>query len=106
MRTKIRLASLGVAALLFLCSGPLWAQNMSFNGDFEVGSIAPSWTLTGGNLYTQLTTFQTKVGVDSLCIKRQPGPPSSNGNIEQTVQLIGGVQYVFTADICAQYCST
>ena len=105
MRKTLWLASLG-AAVLFLCSGPLPAQETVFNGDFQLGNYTPPWTLTGGNAYTQVTYFQTKLGVNSLSLKRRPGPPNSNGGITQDLYLIGGVMYVFTADIAAQYCSS
>ena len=105
MKKTFRLASLGVA-VLFLCSSPLAAQEMVFNGDFELGTYSPMWTLTGGNAYTKIAYFQTKLGLNSLCLKRQPGTPSSNGGIEQSVHLIGGVMYVFKADIASQYCSS
>jgi hypothetical protein len=105
MKKTLWLASLG-AAVLFLCSSPLAAQEVVFNGDFELGTYSPTWTLTGGNTYTQIAYFQTKLGQNSLCLKRRPGPPSSNGGIEQNVHLIGGVMYVFTADIASQYCSS
>ena len=105
MKKLFLLASLGVA-VLFLCSGPVSAQNAVFNGDFQIGNYTPPWTLTGGNAYTQTAYFQTKLGVNSLSLKRRPGPPNSNGGIEQDIHLIGGVMYVFKADIAAQYCSS
>jgi len=106
MRRVFLLAVLGVVALLFLGSGPLWAQGAVFNGDFETGSYSPMWILTGGNTYTQLVVWDSTPGVKSHCLKRQPGPPSSNGGIEQDVALVGGIQYVFSADIAAQYCTS
>ncbi len=96
----------GIIALLFLCGGALFAQGAVFNGDFETGSYAPMWTLTGGNANTVLALFESKVGFKSWCLKRMTGTPSNNGGFEQTVHLVGGVTYVFSADIVAKYCST
>lgn len=85
--------------LILLSAAELQAQNVTVNGDFETSSITPTWELFGGNTYTQIATFQTVVGVPSLCMKRRPGSPNSNGGISQWVHLIGGKNYTFSASV-------
>ena len=88
--------------LILLGTAGLQAQDVALNGDFETNAISPSWEMTGGNTYTTIAKFQTVLGQDSLCLKRRPGTPSSNGTIWQYVHLIGGVTYTLTADIASQ----
>jgi hypothetical protein len=78
------------------------AQNIAINGDFETGFHSHGWTLFGGNQNSKVDQFQTKDGVDSLCLKRMPGAPDDNGGLEQLVHLVGGETYVFNADIAAE----
>jgi len=106
MKQPFLWACLGVGALLLLAAPDAAAQSSAFNGDFETGSYTHGWTLFGGNTNTITAMFQTKVNESSLCLKRRPGPPSDNGGIEQEVHLIGGVNYLFTANVAAQYCSS
>jgi hypothetical protein len=88
--------------LVLLGAAGLQAQDVALNGDFETNAISPAWELSGGNTYTTLVKFQTVLGQDSLCLKRRPGLPSSNGGIYQYVHLIEGVTYTFHADIASQ----
>jgi hypothetical protein len=104
MRRIILLAALGVVALLFLGSSPIWAQGAVINGDFETGSLTPIWTPSGGTTNTEIVLFETKAGWLSHCLRREIGPAAYNGGIEQKVFLVGGVPYIFSADIAAQYC--
>ena len=104
MRRGFQLASLGIVALLFICSGTAWAQGAVVNGDFETGSLTPIWTPTGGTTNTEIVLWATKAGWLSHCLRREIGPAAYNGGIEQKVFLVGGVPYIFTADIAAQYC--
>ena len=106
MRRLLLTGLLSAVALLFLSASPVLAQGAVYNGDFETGTLAPGWTLVGGNTYTQLVLFETKPGNKSYGLKRRPGPPSNNGGIEQTIHLVGGVTYVFEADIVSQYCAS
>lgn len=106
MKKLSLLTCFGVAAILLVFSGDAAAQNAVFNGDFETGSYSPMWTLTGGNTYTQIAYFDTVKGQTSLCLKRRPGPPSSNGAIEQGVYLVKGMLYVFRSNVASQYCSS
>lgn len=93
-------AVIAAACLLILFSAvELQAQSVAVNGDFETNSISPSWELYGGNTYTQVASYQTVAGVTSLCLKRRPGTPNSNGGISQDVHLIGGMSYRFSANI-------
>jgi hypothetical protein len=46
------------------------------------------------------------LGMDYYCVRKYPGSPSNNGALEQDVHLLGGVTYVFSADIAAKYCSS
>lgn len=93
------LTCFGVAALLFICASPLQAQNVVFNGDLEMEAIQPAWTLTGGNSNTTVVKFQTVSGENSWCVKRRPGTPNDNGNIEQQVHLIAGLDYNVKVDV-------
>ena len=104
MKRGFQLASLGIVALLFLCSGTAGAQGAVLNGDFETGSLTPIWTPTGGITNTEIVVWATKAGWPSLCLRREVGPSSYNGGIAQKVFLVGGVPYVFSADIAAHYC--
>ena len=93
---------LAAACMLILFStAGLQAQDVALNGDFETNAISPTWELTGGNTYTTIATFQTVLGQSSLCLKRRPGTPTSNGGIWQYVHLIGGMTYTFRADIAS-----
>jgi len=96
-------AALGAIALLFFCSGPLFAQGAVFNGDFEIGSYSPMWTLTGNNVNTEVVIWETKPGNLSYSLKRRPGSPNGNGGFEQSVALQGGVKYVFSADVTSRF---
>jgi hypothetical protein len=82
-----------------LCPGPAAAQDMIFNGDYQTGSYSHGWTLFGGNANTIVALFQTKIGVNSLCLKRMPGYSNNNGGFEQDVHLIAGTTYKFFANI-------
>jgi len=93
-------------ALLFLATPQAMAQERVFNGDFQTASYTHGWTLFGGNTYTETAKFALGSPTGTWCLKRRPGPPSSNGGIEAMVPLDGGVTYTFSADIAAQYCST
>jgi hypothetical protein len=106
MKRSLIWACFGVAAIWLLCASPATAQEMVYNGDLETGSYTHGWTLFGGNANTKMATFQTKYNVNSLCLKRRPGPPSDNGGLETDVHLIGGETYLFTANIAAEYCSS
>jgi hypothetical protein len=101
MKKAFVLVCCGAAALLFLCASPVAAQEVVFNGDFETNSYTSLWSLFGGNQYTTIATYQTVYGVNSLCLKRRPGNPNSNGGIEQEVHLLGGITYNFSASIAA-----
>ena len=95
---------ISTAAFLVLFATPLTAQEIVFNGDFETESYSPMWNLTGGNLHTEIATFETVLGQNSTCLKRRPGTPEDNGGIGQLVHLFGGMQYSFTANIAAEEC--
>lgn len=86
------------------CATPLTAQEVVFNGDFELESATPAWTYVGGNLHTTMATFETVLGQPSYCLKRRPGTPSDNGGIEQQVHLFAGMKYSFSANIAAEEC--
>ena len=106
MKWSLMVACFSVALLIFLFSPAATAQEMVYNGDFATGSYNDGWTLFGGNQYTQMAVFQVTYGDTSWCLKRRPGPPNSNGGIETTVGLLGGVTYSFSANIAAEYCSS
>ncbi len=106
MKRTFRFAALGVVGLLFLFSGSLWAQGAVINGDFETNSLAPMWSLTGGTENIELLLNSTKPGLPSICLRRELGPSTYDGGIEQMVYLMGGVTYIFSADIAAQYCAS
>jgi hypothetical protein len=91
----------GAAVLLFLCSAPLAAQEIVFNGDIETREIVYGWTLTGGNQNTLKAYYPVILDDPSWCIRRMPGTPNNNGSIEQEVHLVGGVTYEFSAAIAA-----
>ena len=92
------------AAFVVLSTIPLRAQEVVFNGDFETESYSPMWTLTGGNLHTEIAVFQTVLGQNSNCLKRRPGTPDDNGGIQQQVHLFAGITYKFSANIAAEEC--
>lgn len=102
MRRPLILTCFGIAALIFLGATHADAQNIAFNGDFETGAHTDGWTLKGGNTHTTIALFESTIGKKSLCLKRRPGTPSSNGGLEQQVHLLGGVTYNFSADIVAE----
>ena len=106
MKRGLITACLGAAFLLFLGVVDADAQQVVYDGDFETGSFAPAWTLFGGNTYTQIVTFQTKLGQTTLTMKRRPGTPNSNGGIKTQVHLMAGTTYLFSADVASQYCSS
>lgn len=89
---------------LVVFTTPLMAQEVVFNGDFETESYTSLWILTGGNLHTEIATFETILGKNSPCLKRRPGLPDDNGAIEQQVHLFGGMTYKFSANIAAEEC--
>jgi hypothetical protein len=91
-----------ISVLLLMSSGSLWAQGEGavVNGDFETGACAPPWILTGGNQYTQVVEWEITPGDLSYCLKRRPGAPE-DGGIEQTIYLMEGIPYVFSADVAA-----
>ena len=102
MKTLSSSTAFLISFLFLLSSGPLWAQGEGevVNGDFETGTCTPPWTLTGGNLFTQVVEWEITPGDLSYCLKRRPGAPE-DGGIEQSVYLVGGIPYVFSADVAA-----
>jgi len=106
MRKNVITACFVLAGLTVLFNSTLDAQNVVFNGDFETTSYSPMWTLSGGNVNTQMAFFATKLGAPNYCIKRRPGPPSNNGALQQDIHLLAGETYIFSADVAADYCST
>ncbi|MHC4941787.1 MAG: hypothetical protein ACYTG7_02085 [Planctomycetota bacterium] len=99
MKRSLAWACFGIALLWLFCPSQVTAQDMAFNGDFETGSYSHGWSLFGGNTSTTVALFQTKLGVNSLCLKRMPGYSTNNGGIEQDVHLIAGQTYLFFANI-------
>ena len=99
MKKHLAPACLWGAALIFICTGTLGAQEIAFNGDFETKAYAPMWTLTGGNANTTVAYYSTVAGKYSYCLRRMPGTPNNNGAIEQQVHLMAGVSYFFNANI-------
>jgi hypothetical protein len=92
-------------ALLLVILAPEAAhcQNIAANGDFEL-QTAGSWDETGSNFGTSFILYDTNGnGKPSFCYKRRPGYSpfgGGDGGIVQTVVLVGGVTYQFTADVC------
>lgn len=101
MKKQFVLGCLGAATLFFVCTGSLSAQETVFNGDLETKAYSPMWTLTGGNAHTTVVNYPTVAGIYSYCVRRMPGLPNDNGGIEQQVHLMGGVTYLFNANIAA-----
>lgn len=106
MRTPFKVVAFVVATSLFLSTGPLWAQGAVINGDFETAYIEPIWTLDGGISNVDIYFFNVAPGPESYCLRRQLGPSSYDGTMEQEVYLQKGITYIFTADIAAYYCAT
>ena len=95
----------GLLALLLvvLSPGEALGQNVVPNGDLELQSLGP-WSTTGSTFGTYVVLYDTNGnGKLSYCYKRRPGYSplgGGDGGIEQTVNLVGGVTYVFSADVC------
>lgn len=90
-------------ALLFLTVSAAEAQNVAANGDFELQDRGP-WELTGQNQGSKPLSFDVDGdGYHSWSWKRQPGvksPEGGNGGLAQTVNLVAGVTYEFSANVC------
>lgn len=106
MKTMFLPILIGVAVVILISPCELRGQGAVLNGDFETQDYTPLWTLTGGNTFIQVVHEESTAGNDSWCIKRTPGTPSNNGGIQQSVHLIGGVTYVFDADIVSKWCTS
>lgn len=87
------------AALVAL---PLSSQNFVSNGDFSNGTSG--WTEGGYSCNPGLESFDTTGLGPSQCYASNPGgqmtpPPYQPNWIEQTVVIVPGIPYEFTADI-------
>jgi hypothetical protein len=74
---------------------------MTLNGDFEFQALDP-WEMFGSNNSQQLVMYDTdNDGTASLAWKKIPGTNGGNGGIQETVFLIGGLEYQFHAYVAS-----
>lgn len=94
---------LGGLAFMVLSDSSLMAQSAAENGGFATGDL-DRWENEDSSV--AVLTGSPAHGMYNYCCKKNPGAPNDNGAIEQEVHLIGGVTYIFSADIAAKYCSS
>jgi hypothetical protein len=92
-----------IALLLFIfSSGVAFGQNVVANGNFDLEDRGP-WELTGENTGAKALQFDVNGDINpSWCWKRQPGtksPVSGNGGLKQTIYLVAGQTYNFSAKV-------
>lgn len=103
MTRILMLLLLGGLAFMALSDSSLMAQSAAVNGGFATGDL-DQWENEDSSV--AILTGNPSYNMYNYCCKKNPGAPNDNGAIEQEVHLIGGVTYIFSADIAAKYCST
>jgi len=89
----------GLCTLLALAfiSGDVAAQTVVANEDFELQQLG-SWEKTGENISQYVYEYNVDGWGPSWCWKRRPGT-GNNGGIKQSVHLIAGETYLFSASV-------
>ena len=100
---KRSLVFAGVLALAVLCAPQLCAQNAVCNPQFSTFDLQ-HWS--GEDPTYNVYPGPMALGMDFLCLEKNPGAPLNNGSITQNVHLIAGYNYLFSANIAAEYCSS
>ena len=100
---KIVVLCAGVAAFVLVCGVPLQGQNTVANPFFSTQDLQ-HWS--GEDPTYNVYPGPAALGMDFLCLEKFPGAPLNNGAITQNVHLIAGYNYLFSANIAAQYCSS
>jgi hypothetical protein len=94
---------MGALALVFFTGPPAAAQNAVVNPCFTTSDFMkwthsdPTYSCVPGN---------SSWGMNFYCARKNPGAPSNNGSIVQSVHLIAGYTYEFSANIAAKYCTS
>jgi len=98
---KMLLLWMGACLAAVLLPAPsLEAQNAVCNPFFSTTDMT-HWTGTDPSIIVVPGSLQ--MGLDWYCLRKNPGTPGNNGSVTQSVFLIGGVTYQFSAAVAASY---